>query len=187
MACKSSDTILEPTDHPEDFITAVAQVHDFSQLDGCTTMLVTSDGLKLLPQSARDVQDLAIGQYIRVVYKTLVDNASICMAEDYIIHIVSVELLPLEDYLPDCDIINAPAESQWLTSNIRQNQIKEVQRYQYGPHKLYWCIDTEDKTVIYDCVGHPLCKMDKDQKPKCQDWIDKMVFEFTIYDRSFRK
>jgi len=166
---------------------AIAQWQDFSGLSGCKNMFVTTDGIKLLPQSLQHVDDLAIGQYARLYYTSLVDNASICMAEDTIIRINALEKLPLEEFLPDCEVINAPAEQQWLAQFIRRNNIVEVQRYVLGAHYLYWSINDRGYTVIHDCVGNTLCAFEKGVTKDCALLSEDMTFQFTIYDKNFRK
>ncbi|MCB0630236.1 MAG: hypothetical protein R2824_12860 [Saprospiraceae bacterium] len=70
------------------------EVQDFSGLDGCSLLIVTEDGKKLLPGKMPDTGvELKAGLKIRFDYRPI-DMMSVCMTEDEIVEITCLEVIP---------------------------------------------------------------------------------------------
>lgn len=69
------------------------EVQDFTGLDGCSLMIVTKDGKKLLPGKVLEsAVSLQAGQKIRFDYRPI-DMMSVCMAEDQIVEITCLQII----------------------------------------------------------------------------------------------
>ena len=69
-------------------------VRDFSDLDGCTLMIVTDTDQKLLPVKIEPPGfNLKAGQRIRFSYTEAEGMANICMAEDMMVNITCIQLI----------------------------------------------------------------------------------------------
>lgn len=67
-------------------------VQDFTGLDGCSLLIVTDDGKKLLPGKILDPDfQLEAGQKISFDYRPI-DMMSVCMTEDQIVEITCIKI-----------------------------------------------------------------------------------------------
>ena len=133
----------------------LATVQDFTGLDGCSLMIVTEKGEKLLPGAIDDTNFvLEAGQKISLSYWKMSDQMSICMAEDKIVRITCIQLVQDDSRaaIPPCDKVDEIGKESWLTPLIANHRPKEIIRYQYKPDGWAYLF-TGKEFYLYDCQG----------------------------------
>ncbi len=129
---------------------------DFSDLDGCTMMLINEKGEKLL--LAQNNQDIPIenGKSYKVGYKILQGMASICMAENAIIELTCIELIGAKSSTLNCKPSQNGFDDAFLKSLIDQNEIGRIERFDFADLWAYK-VESLNKKWLYNCEGKELC------------------------------
>jgi hypothetical protein len=121
------------------------------QLDGCSWLIETNHGHKLLPVNADDYP-LIDRQKIYFSFVPF-DGMSICMAED---EIVTLTCFQTKDKIT-CDDETGWQEISWLSNIIEKQKISMVDRFSWGRYKLYQITHVDGKFTWYHCDGTLIC------------------------------
>ncbi|MBX2814832.1 MAG: hypothetical protein KTR24_02500 [Saprospiraceae bacterium] len=149
-----------------------------TELDGCTYLLHTDNGDKLLPLNGEDY-DLGDYNWIRIDFEEVPDGMSICMAEDKIIRITCFDADHATPRKKPCLETLAPLEdSTWLTQWIKEHQPTQVDRYTYLDGFAYLC-KTGARVQVYDCQGNLLC--DSAQEAGCKHTMTTITNKVNIW------
>jgi hypothetical protein len=127
-------------------------LHKTDHLDGCTWIITTKDGKRLLPQNAHNFEFRDL-QEIKFSY-TSFEGMSICMAEDEIITLTCVQTLPSAT----CQDILAWDQLNWLKDEVENRDPVSVYRFVDSSNFLFKVIYSDKRYTWYDCLGRVICQ-----------------------------
>jgi hypothetical protein len=156
-------------------VEVVATVKDMRKLDGCTYLLITDEGKKLLPVNLDRIPfALKDGQKIAFTYNKKQNVDGICMAEDMIVEIIAIRLL--EDQTKpgkkECTDMNDPVKTEWGRSLMMKEKVYRMWKFNYQDGYAYYFL-SPDGNLLFDCQGNKMCS-DLPQQNKCIDNISEL-------------
>lgn len=142
---------------PIDGCEQTAIVVDFSDLDGCTNLILLPDGTKLLPASfPKEDQELTPGERIQLTYTTAEAMASICMAENAAANISCLTIF--ESNQPsDCLNVGDLKGDNWLSQELKRFPSEQIlKHFVDGKEWIYQFTGKSNR--FYHCSGQLLCE-----------------------------
>ncbi len=140
---------------------------DMTGLDGCHWMLVTDDGMKLLPQNWPDSFEPKDNLSVKFHFTEVKDVASICMAEDKIVIVDCIEPLAGKPAKPTCYDTVEPMKVQWMRIAMTKNGTKVIEKYHYLDKWAYLFKGVNLDNNLYDCQGTLLCSYREIEQNAC--------------------
>ncbi len=144
-------------------------VKDMTGLDGCTFLIYTEDGKKLLPVEISDSRfKLVDGDNIAFDY---VQNKEvqfgICQAEDMMVNITCIRSLTNTTPKSDkCVDTKSPLTVGWLSKLIDKHNPHRILKYPYNNDLLY-LIEAKPNSFAYDCRGKMVCEITEPKDDLC--------------------
>ncbi len=140
---------------------------DMTGLDGCKWMLVTDDGMKLLPQKWPDNFEPKDNLSVSFHFTEVKDAMSICMAEDMIVTVDCIEPLAGKPVKPTCYNTVKPMEVKWMRIAMTKNGTKVIEKYPYLDKYAYLFKGVNLTNNLYDCQGTLLCSYQEVEQNAC--------------------
>ncbi len=159
LACSS--TKQNSNEKPGGDCLITVSVKDFTGLDGCSMLLVTSDGKKLLPMEAPADINWKPGEKYKIGYTAIDDALSICMAENEIIKVSCAEKLTVE-----CKPSQNGRDNSDLKSRIDNGDVQRIIRYEFDGSWVYQ-INRMGTSEFIDCQGVSLCQEKCEKFSEC--------------------
>ncbi len=140
-------------------------------LDGCQWMLVTDEGVKLLPQKWPENFEPKDNLSVRFHFTEVKDAMSICMAEDKIVTIDCVEPLAGKPAKPTCYNTVNPMEVKWMRIAMTKNGTNIIEKYNYLDKYAYLFKGVNLDNDLYDCQGTLLCSYREIEQNACSQML----------------
>ena len=161
-------------------------VKDYSGVDGCGLLLVTSEGEKLLPASLPKMDfELANNQALKIGFTEMKDAVSICMMESRTIIVNCVEFVAMTGGVKpakqQCEKVNEPFESSWMPAIVKKYKPVQIDRYEYLGSRFAYYIDAGVKKMLYDCGGTLICEVEGKALNECTSKVKALKGRTTIW------
>lgn len=156
----------------------VGEVWDYAGLDGCSTLVETTEGHLFNVAGLPQGYFLEAGSRIRFGFNYVEDGVSICMHEDAIIRITCIQTLRESSGFPRpivCTSYDVP--SQWIHELIIDLGATYVTRFPWKDDRLVYLFETPSGQYLYDCRGFLLCQ----PKRNCLQFIENFNLGKQIY------
>ena len=154
----------------------IVTVKDMHKLDGCTFLLITEEGKKLLPYKTEILPfALSDGLKMAITYKEAKNVDGICMAEDMIIDLKTIQLIstPMKPEKKACADIFDPVKTEWGIAAMNKDKAYRMWKYVYQDGFAYYIMG-RSKNVLYDCLGNKMCEEGPTEK-KCTSNIAELT------------
>ncbi|NUQ24760.1 MAG: hypothetical protein HUU34_12480 [Saprospiraceae bacterium] len=148
------------------------EVQDFSGLDGCSLLIVTDKGEKLLPiEFAVTGANPAAGQLVQFDYEE-VEAVSICMAEDKAVRITCWQVdKDSKPQAKECLDLTRIEDTPWLRDAVKTHRAVQVLKYPYRTNGWAYVLKG-DNVFLYDCQGRLVCKSEGPDASQCLQRVE---------------
>jgi len=158
-ACSSSK-VTEPNGKAQKTkdCNTIVTAKDFTGLDGCKLLLVTTDGKKFLLGRSFEDKKIEAGKVYKIGYEVVQGQLSACMAEDAMIFLNCLEEIePDRPELRDCYTQDDVMEIPFLKKIIEKNQPQRIIRHAFRGGAAY-SIYVQRSRMLFDCQGNNMCE-----------------------------
>ncbi len=156
---------------------------DLSNLDGCTWIILTDDGEKLLPMDWPPDFQKVDGQSIRY-HATPIEGMNNCMAEDRMVKLDCVKSIEGKPAKPTCHNTTKPMEVKWMRLFIARNNIEQIEKYPYLD-KYAYLFKGGNNNYLYDCQGTLLCQFQEIiQQEDCRSRVENLGNYTTVWAKN---
>lgn len=158
---------------------------DFAGLDGCGLMIIDETGQKLLPvKFPEQPLDLKDGQKIKFDYVEA-DAMSICMAEDKIVEITCIKVIPKTgDTAAQCIDVSKPMDIDWMKAAINLYSPEQIVKFAVDDQWLY--LFKGNPVRVFDCYGVKICDSGEVELSKCMNLIPQDIGGEVIWQREYK-
>lgn len=157
----------------------LAEVRDYSGLDGCQMLLETDAGNLFLVESIIGGYQINLGSRIRFGFEYVEDAASVCMHEDAIIRVTCVQEVRESSGFPRPIVCEAYSEvSEWLYDLAIEYAATYITRFPWSGGRYVYFIESADGQFLYDCQGYILCRAPRN----CLQFIEDFSQGVIIYE-----
>lgn len=179
QAYRSGPVELPPLPRASNQCNSVAEVRDYTGLDGCGQLLETDEGHLLLVQGISGGYEILSGSRIRFGFEYINDAASICMTEDAMIRVTCVQQLREPSIFPRPIVCESHDRiSEWLYELAQYHAANYITRVPWTDGRTAYFFESSEGQYLYDCQGYLLCKAPKN----CLQFIDDLSQGVLIYE-----
>ncbi|MEL7378235.1 MAG: hypothetical protein AAFN65_14945 [Bacteroidota bacterium] len=179
QAYKSGQRDLPPLPAASNRCETLAEVRDYTELDGCQQLLETDEGHLLAVQSITGGYELQSGARVRFGFEYVEDAVSICMAEDAIIRVTCVQQVREPSIFPRPIVCESHDRlSEWLYELAQFHAANYITRVPWTDGRTAYFFESSDGQHLYDCQGYLLCKAPRN----CLQFIDDLSLGVLIYE-----
>ena len=168
-----------PLPVPNNRCETLAEVRDYSGLDGCQMLLETDGGNLLLVETIIGGYNITLGSRIRFGFEYVEDAVTICMHEDAVIRVTCVQEVRESSGIPRPIVCEAYDEvSEWLYDLAIEYAANYITRVPWSGGRYAYFFETAEGQYLYDCQGYLLCRAPRN----CLQFIEDFSEGVLIYE-----